>query len=245
MPGFVPILFGGFVLFMIVTAIFGHRQTKKRREALGAWATSLGLKFRDGQDPTFDERFSFAALRQGRNRYAFNRAEGVFDGRTVWAFDYHYETESTRTTTDAKGNTRTEKTTQHHYFSAVIVRANVPLEKLLIRPEGFGDKFKAFFGSNDLDFESGDFSRRYHVLADERRYAYDVLHARAIDFLLTRPKCTIEFDDTDHVLILRGVGRLPPEGLQESLETVDTLLDLMPDYLKQQQHDRHAPLESA
>ncbi|MEM8783956.1 MAG: hypothetical protein AAGE65_14020 [Planctomycetota bacterium] len=235
MLGFLPILFGGFVLFMIVAAIFGHRQAKKRREALGAWAASLGLAFRHEQDPTYDEQFEFAALRQGRNRYGFNRAEGVYDGRQVWGFDYHYETESTRTVTDSKGRTRTEKTTHHHYFSAVIVRSDVPLQKLLIRPEGFGDKLKAFFGSNDLDFESGEFSRRYHVSADQRRYAYDVLHARAIEFLLGRPKCTIEFDETDHVLILRGVGRLPPDGFQESLETVGTLLDSMPEYLKQQQ----------
>ncbi|MEM8494135.1 MAG: hypothetical protein AAF663_01960 [Planctomycetota bacterium] len=240
MPGIIPMLFGGFVLFMIVSAIIGHRQTKKRREALGDWAGTLGLDFIHGQDPTYDGRFQFAALRQGRNRYAFNRAEGIYDGRTVWAFDYHYETESTRTTTDAKGNTRTEKTTNHHYFSGVILRSDVPLRKLIIRPEGFGDKLKAFFGSNDLDFESGEFSRKYHVSADDRKYAYDILHARAIAYLLGRPACTIEFDKTEHVLILRGVGRLPPDGFQESLETLDTLLDLMPDYLKRQMHHTHA-----
>ncbi len=237
MPEFVPILFGTFILFMIVAAIFGHRSNKKRREILGQWATTLGLDFREGQDPAYDGQFQFAALRQGRNRYAFNRAEGNYDGRPVWAFDYHYETTSTRTVTDSKGRTRTETSTNHHYFSAVIVHSDVPLKKLIVRPEGFGDKIKAFFGTNDLDFESGEFSRKYHVSADERRYAYDVLHARAIEYLLTRPKCTIEFDDTDHVLILRGVGRLPPEGFQQSIETVDTLLDLMPEYLKQNQRD--------
>lgn len=237
MPEFIPWLFGGFVLFLIGSAVFGHRQNAKRKEALGQWAATLGLTFRHGQDVTYDGQFEFAALRQGRNRYAFNRAEGVYDGRAVWAFDYHYETQSTRTVTDSKGRTRTERTTNHHYFSGVIVRSDVPLKKLIVRPEGFGDKIKAFFGSNDLDFESGEFSRRYHVSADDRRYAYDILHARAIEFLLTRPKCTIEFCETGHVLILRGVGRLPPEGFQNSLETVDALLDLMPDYLKQAQRD--------
>jgi hypothetical protein len=233
-PEVFPIVFGGFVLLAIVLAIFGHRRTKKRREAMRTWATSLGLSFDAEKDRGFEDRFDFRALQRGRNRYAFNRINGVYDGRHVWAFDYHYETRSTRTSTDAKGHTRRRRETTHHYFSGVIVRANVPLQKLIIRPEGFGDRIKSFFGYDDLDFESSEYSRRFHVSADDRRYAYDVLHGRAIAYLLEQPKATIEFHDRGHVLILRGARRLTPDDLQTSLDTIDTLLDLMPEYLRRE-----------
>ncbi len=239
-PAFLPLIIVAFVVFFIVGGVLSHRQQKQRREALGQWAASLGLDFHESQDPTYDGRFTFKALRQGRNRYAYNRAEGVFEGRQVWAFDYHYETTSTRTVTDSKGRTSTKTETHHHHFSAVIVAANVPLRQLLIRPEGWGDKLAAFFGKDDLDFESAEFSRRYHVSAADRKWAYDVLHPRAIEALLAAPRCTIELDDDRHVLILRGIGRLPPEGFHESLRTVDTLLDMMPEYLRQAQRDTDA-----
>ncbi len=236
----IPFAFVAIVVVMIVSGLLGHRAAKKRKEMLGEWAQSLGLNFRHGQDPTFDGMFTFRALRQGKNRYAYNVASGDFEGRYAWAFDYHYETESTRTVTDGKGNTRTEKTTTHHHFSAVIAAANVPLKRLVIRPEGWFDRIKSFFGHDDIDFESGEFSRRYHVSADDRKWAYDVLHARAIQALLDGPRCTIEFDDDRHVLVLTGHGRLKPDGFYESLRTADTLLDLMPEYLRQQQRQLDA-----
>ena len=241
LPAFIPYLLIAAVMFVLIRGVFGKRKRTKRRDLLGQWANSLNLDFREGQDPTFDGRFTFRALRHGKNRYAYNAAQGDFEGRQIWAFDYHYETQSQRTITtkDARGNTqmRTQTETHHHHFSAVIVAANIPLQRLLIRPEGWFDMLKSFFGKNDLDFESAQFSRRYHVSADDRKWAYDVLHARAIEALLDRPPCTLEFDDGHHVLVLNGSKTLTPEGFDESLRTADTLLDLLPEYLRQQQQN--------
>lgn len=234
----------GFIALIILGAVFGSAQTKRRREALQHWATSLGLSFDERKNSRFDQRFSeFKCFQQGKNRYAHNVSFGNFEGRAVYAFDYHYETESTRTvtSTDAKGrtSTRTETVTHNHDFSAVILEPNLPLKPLLIRPEGFGDRVASFFGKNDLDFESAAFSRRYHVSADDRRWAYDVLHARTIDFLLTMPEHTIEFAPA-RVLVLRGRRRLDAEQFHTALHLIDGVLDALPDYLRQQQTEAYA-----
>ena len=225
----------GVVALIIIGAALGHTQQKKRQQALREWAASLGLIFSEGKERGFDARFpEFACFRNGEKRYAQNITEGHFEGRWVCAFDYHYQTTSTRTVTDSKGRTRTKRQTNHHHFSAVILEPNVQLKELFIRPEGLFDKVASFFGKNDLDFGSAAFSRRYHVTAPDRRWAYDVLHARAIEYLLTVPTCTIQFAPK-RVLILHGQSRLDAEAFHAALKTVDTLLDMLPDYIREQQ----------
>jgi len=112
--------------------------------------------------------------------------EGTWSDRHLLAFDYHYETHST----DSKGHRRTN----HHHFSAVILASALPLKPLFIRAEGFFDKLTEFVGFDDIDFESAEFSRKFYVKAKDRRWAYDVIHARTMEFLLSMPRFTIQFD---------------------------------------------------
>ena len=126
---------------MLVIAWLNHRARQKRREAMAAWAASRGLSFEPRRSSNFDHRFAeFACFQKGNDRYAENVVFGRFEGRSIYAFDYHYTT--TSTSTDAKGNTSTH--THHHYFSAVIVEPELTLKPLLIRPEGMFDRVALF-----------------------------------------------------------------------------------------------------
>ena len=60
------------------------------------------------------------------------------------------------------------KNRQTHVFSAVILDSDVVLQPLFIRPEGFFDKISEFFGADDIDFESAEFSRRFYVKARQQ-----------------------------------------------------------------------------
>ena len=235
--GVIPLLVVGVVALFVVLAAVGAVSAGRRRKAMAAWAQSLGLRFSPQRDYGMAARLpGFAVFGQGRNQYAYNVVSGVFEGREVVAFDYHYETQHTETIRekDANGNmrTRTETRTTHHHFSAVLVRPELQLKPLLIRPEGLFDKVADFFGKGDLDFESSEFSRRYHVTAPDRRWAYDVLHARTIDFLLDQPRLVVEMDP-HHVLVLRpGQAMMSPEIFDAALRTADQLLDLLPEYVR-------------
>ena len=179
-------LFILFAILIIVIAVFAGIQAAKRRKELEAWARSTGLSFDSGYDYAMDERYSaFSVLKNGSSRYAYNIMEGVLNNRGVCAFDYHYETYSN----DSKGR----RQTHHHYFSAVIVDTQLPLKPLFIREEGFFDKIGEFFGFDDIDFESAEFSRKFCVKAPDRKWAYDVLHQETMEFLLNSPRYTLDF----------------------------------------------------
>jgi len=96
--GFIIVLV---VIVVIAVAIFGHLAEKKRREAMAVWAASHGWAFDASKDHSFDDRFpAFKKwFKIGSNRFAYNIAQGEFEGRWAMTFDYHYETHST----DSKG----------------------------------------------------------------------------------------------------------------------------------------------
>jgi hypothetical protein len=216
---FVPFL--GFCGFLIWLSL---RLAKRRRLALASFATAHRLSF-DWEKFSLADRFAdFPCLAQGDNRYAFNRMQGVWRGREMQAFDYHYETHS------SNGK---NQTTEIHHFSAVILGSDVPLKKLELRPENFLDKIGAFFGHHDIELESAEFNRRFHVAADDKRWAFDVLHARAMQMLLDSPAFSLRFG-RDAAIVWRP-STFKPEVFAQAADTLTALLDSLPDWLRKQQ----------
>ncbi len=216
--------------------VLSYRATEQRRQALQAWATGLGLSYSKERDESLESRFpEFACLRQGARRYAYNLCEGQLGanqlagasrpsgGSKLCAFDYHYETYS---------HGKHGRRTHHHHFSVLILETALPLRSLLLRPEHFGDRLAEFFGVDDIDFESAEFSKRFHVKAPDRSWAFDVLHQETMEFLLAAPEFSLELhphramayrgktfrveEFAAALAVLNGVlDRLPPSVLQE------------------------------
>jgi hypothetical protein len=222
-------LFAIGVVVIIVLAIFGAQQEKKRKEALKQWAQSRGYRFRETRDPDMRHRFpNFKCLDLGdRDKYAYNIIDGASGDRRLLMFDYHYESRST----DKDG--KTEYTS--HYLTVLIVTPPYPLKPLVIRSEGLFDKIGGFFGYDDIDFESAEFSRRFHASAPDRRWAYDVLHNRAIEHLMTAPKHQIQFDHACGSTYKSGTAT--PHDYQQLLQTLDGLFVHMPEYVVKQQRE--------
>jgi hypothetical protein len=205
--------------------IVGYMQAEKRKKELAEWAAGRGFSFDASSDYDFENRFGeFEALRQGDSRYAYNIIKGIFAGYPICAFDYHYATHST----DSKGR----RQTHHHHFSSVIVEARMPLKPLRIRTEGFFDKIGEFFGMDDIDFESAEFSRTFHVSSPDRRWAYDVLHQKAMEFLLASPRFTIEFQ-TGRVMT-SGSGTSTAADYESALEVTTGLLGMIPSSVRRE-----------
>lgn len=220
MSAFVFIAFAALVIVLIV---FGAMAAAKRRKALQAWATARGFTFSAARDGSFMDRYpGFHCLRRGEGgRYAFNVMRGVDRDRPTVCFDYHYRTSST----DSKG----KRKTHHHYFSAAILDTGLPLRPLLIRPEGFFDKITEFFGADDIDFESAEFSRKFFVKSPDKQWAFDVIHQETMEFLLASPRFTLQSAGRN-VIVYAG-GTFDTNKFDQSLAVVHGLIDRLPDYL--------------
>lgn len=214
-----------FVALAVALVYAGHLAEKKRRAALVALASRLGLRFFEGRDQGFAQRFEgyFPALQRGSNRYAYNILTGRSQGIPVHLFDHHYETYST----DSKGR----RQTHHHHASYAILEQGVDLGVMEVRREGFFDKVAAAFGFDDIDFESAEFSRRYHVKAKDRKLAYEILHPKMLEHLLRCDRLEVTTAGT-LVMFDRGDRKLDPAEIERTFREGFGFLGLLPRYLR-------------
>ncbi len=215
-------IFIGFIVLIGVIAYLGYLQAKKRREAFQLIALQLGCRFYPDKDYSFAKRYGFLEhMDDGHKRYVFNRISGEIEGQGMNLFDYHYETYST----DSKGR----RTTHHHYFSIFTLSLPGRFPELNIEREGFFSKIGQALGFDDIDFESVEFSKRYKVKSDEKKFAYDFCNAQMIDFLLRQRDLIIEVDG--NTLALTFKGKLSIEAIRPNLDRLLKIRSLIPNYL--------------
>lgn len=219
------------ILLVVVigaVAYLAYLAEKRRRDALAALARTLGWRFRPGKDHSHDERFAqFSIFRQGHSRVALNTLIGEMeiDGRRypAQAGDYRYKI----TTSNGKS------TTTHTYnFSYLIVRLPFPyVPSLLVRREGFFDKIASFFGFSDVEFESAEFNRTFRVQSSDKKFAYDVIHQRMMEFLTRTDPPTIDIEH-GHLCLSDGKHRWEPAGFRHHITWTTSFLDQWPDFVK-------------
>ncbi len=219
-------LFAPVILIVAVWVLFVFAQISRRRREMGEWAAHNGWTFDPDRSDFVDMDYAgLSCLIRGDNRYSYNRVKGSFKDKQFDLFDYHYETGSK----DSDSNSRA----QSHVFSAVVMQCPFPLKPLLIRPEGLFDKMKQFLGFEDINFESAEFSRKFFVKANDKRWAYDVIHQRVMELLLSSPMHCMEMNDLQ--IIVWNDRTYTVAEFQDALYFLDRFIDLFPDYLIRQQ----------
>jgi hypothetical protein len=203
------------VIFVLV-----YLASLERRKKMAAYAESHGWQFTPTKDKQMSSRFpGFKCLKRGHSRYAYNIISGQHEGANITAFDYHYVT--------GHGKSR-----RVHNFSAIVLGTPLPLKFLYIRPENVFDKVSDFFGFDDIDFESAEFSRKFYIKAEEKRWAYHVIHQRMMAYLLESPKFHVQMD-TEQVMAWRN-SRFKEEDFDAAFALIQGILIRLPEYLKKQ-----------
>lgn len=219
--GFVAVLAIG-----ITGAVLAHRAEQRRREELQALADELELEFDPSEDSGHDEVYGqFEIFRRGHSRVAKNTLRGSLGlfGRRCPAQlgDYRYKV------TSGSGKNRSTRT---YRFSYLVVHPPWPSPTLLVRPEGLFDRVKGAFGFDDIDFESADFSRAFWVQSSDKRFAYDVLHPRMMEFLLERRPPMLDLEG-GALCVSDGERRWSPDEFRAHVEFVRAFCELWPRHL--------------
>jgi len=221
----VLIIIGVLVLFA-VGAYYTHQQAKKRIAALQSLADRFGLRFSPGANSHHDERFAqFAIFRVGTNRTAYNTLSGTKtiggQEQSVVMGDFRYTVES------GSGKNRRRVTRQFSYVLVGVPHEDVPA--LLVRREHFFDKVTDFFGFDDIDFESVEFSRRFHVSSSNKRFAWDLVDPRMMEFLMAEEAPVIDMEDG--WICVADKKKWPADRFQKQFEFVERFLDHWPDHV--------------
>ncbi|MGH7751906.1 MAG: hypothetical protein ACREN5_03740 [Gemmatimonadales bacterium] len=203
---------------VVLSWYLGH----KRREALAALARELGWLFSPDKNPSLGGYGRFDVFAQGRSRYAYNtlRGSAAIAGKSydIQMGDYRYTT----------GSGKNQHTHHLSYLLATVPFPMVP--DVDIRREGLFDKLAAAIGFDDIDFESAEFSSKYLVKSPHKRFAYDLVHPRMMEFLLKVEAPAIQIRDCD-VLLTDGGGRWNVEGFRKKLWWAREFFELWPPHL--------------
>jgi hypothetical protein len=100
--------------------------------------------------------------------------------------DYHFRV------TSGSGKTRSTRTYTFSYLIVHLPYVRVP--SLFIRKEGIFDAMAGALGFDDIDFESVEFSKRFHVKSADKRFAYDVVHPGMMGYLLATAPPSIDIE---------------------------------------------------
>jgi hypothetical protein len=222
---------------VVWAGIAAAKAERERTEALRALAAETGLTFHPERDRGFDARFAqFAEFTQGHSRYACNRLIGTLEIRSrpyeTCAGDFQYKV------TRSNGKSTTTST---YRISFLLLRPQgVTPPDLLIRSEHILDKIVQAIGFDDIDFESAEFSRKFMVKSSDRRFAYDVIHPRMMEFLLASPRRAIQLRG-GWCLLASPSTRWKPEQFREALAFATRFFELWPDFVFQNLLARSGP----
>lgn len=216
--GGVFILFAGVVGLAIAFSVYGAMHGKAVRDELRALAHERQWAFVESDKHDRPLRFKgFMPFNAGGGRVALNVLQGRLDGLPFEAFTYRYTTSN-------------GKSQQTHLHEVVVVPMPLHGPGLRIQPEHLGHKLADALGGSDIDFESDEFSRRFWVQCDDRRFAYDVLPPPTLEFLLQEAgKWSWQWrGDT---LLLSKPGMLRATGVLPALMLAKGFRDRVPRHL--------------
>jgi hypothetical protein len=217
-----------FLILIVIAVIsiavfFSWLAQKKRREELGALAQELGWSFDPSSDASHDEQFAqFEIFSRGHSRSAYNTLTGrmrlLEANCPVTMGDFRY-----KVTSGSGKNRRT-----HTYrFSYVVAQLPFHIPELIIRPEGVFDKLLGAFGFDDIDYESVEFSNRFYVKSSNKRFAYDVIDPRMMEFLL-RSRPPMVGLEHDACFVSDGRSRWTAAHFKSTLAWLETFFQQWP-----------------
>lgn len=206
------------VAISIVVAILAWYAAERRRKALAEFAQANGFEFRGHPGDHHDQYESFTPFGRGNNRRSSNLISGQRDGVQWEMFDYRFTT----------GSGKNKST---HHAGIVLARVPLYLPKMGIRPEGIFDKLASVVGFDDIDFESAEFSRKFHVNCADRKTAYDLIHPQMIEYLLSQP--AQDWQISGPVILLHRSRHYEPGEMSAAMSLIAGFVERIPEYVRE------------
>jgi len=218
----VPFLFFGlFAIALIAVIVVNFILERRLREAFAAFAAAEGWSYTPDKNPAAASSYRFInRFDHGDNHFLRNRLRGSYAGQEFDMFEYHYQV------TSGSGKNRS---TTHYHFRVAATPLPRSFPELVAGPEGFFDKIAAAFGFDDIDFESAEFSRTFKVQSPDRKFAYDVIHPRMMEWLMRKPGTTVEIEGP--YLVVWETGTLEPDKVPPLLAHMGGIRERLPAYL--------------
>lgn len=155
-----------FLLIIGVVAYFGWRARQKKIAEYRAWAARYGFGY-EPRDDSVAGLSSESPFGIGRARQGIDVFRGKYKNLHIVFFQYDYTTGSGKNSTT---------------HSNQVVAIGLPTARPLL-DIGLENAFSRRF-QKDIDFENQRFNDTFRVKSPNRRFAFDVIHPRVMEWML-------------------------------------------------------------
>ena len=198
------------------------RLYKRKVAAFTAYAARNGWRYLE-RDDDLAQRYLGSPFGLGFGQQARHVLHGSYRGRDLVAFEYSYKEYRD------SGNERRTVTYRNTVVALGTPAARPTLE---LSREGFGRKLLGLVGVRDLQLESEQFNKTFHIRAENDRFAYDVLHPRTMEWMLADQRCRelpFRFERADLLTWRSGSIDLPTA--QRMLDFLCDVLERVPSFV--------------
>jgi hypothetical protein len=170
------------LILVLVVAVAGaiawlaYKAKQKRREALFVFASQHGLEYSRQDVWSLDRSYGFALFGKGDGRGCENVLTGRWEALPLREADYWYYDE----TSDGRGG----HSRSYKYFSVIVADLTCALPHMSIERENVMTRLADHLGFHDIEFESEQFNRAFRVSSGDRAFAFRLIDARMMQWLL-------------------------------------------------------------
>ena len=185
---------GAFVLFFGGIWWWASRTVERERARIQQAAAAIGLRYSE-QDADDTTSLPLPLFGRGDSRSASHVFDGTWQGLEVKVFQFqfteeHKVMEAAGLAADVLsvvggGSADSEDADNTYLYTCALTTVPTDASDLTVGPENVLTRLAGAAGMDDIQLESEDFNRRYRVLAADRKYAFKVLDARMMQWLLS------------------------------------------------------------
>ncbi len=210
------------ILIAVAVLVVRWQLHKRKVAAFQAFAAQRGWIYRE-RDRTLTERYLGTPFGQGFGKDAEHVLAGQHRGHGLIAFEYTYK--------ERQGSGDSKRTVT--YRNTVVALATpAPRPTLELNREGIGRKLLGLVGIRDLQLESEEFNKTFHIRTEDDKFAYDVLHPRTMEWMLADQRCRdlpFRFERAD--LLTWREGSIDLQEVVWMLEYLCDVLDRVPGFV--------------
>lgn len=165
-----PLLIIGFAALAVLSYLGQQRARQARARALQAVAAHVNFAYRPDDREGIAE-MPYALFRIGHSRQAGPIIEGTHNGLPLRLLDYEYVTGS--------GRSR-----EVHRYTCGILTIPAACPALHLTHENALTRLEDHLGHHDVKLEYDDFNRRFVVDCEDQKFAFSMLDAQMMEWLL-------------------------------------------------------------
>jgi len=214
------VFIAGGVILAMAFAMARWRAVQSRRRKLFEFASRSGFSFVPEPSDHHEQYTSFAYFDRGdrRTRRSANLIHGR-RGEIEWEF-FDFSNEIILRRNEPKV-----------VWGVVLANVAAVFPRLRIRPRTPIDELSSTFGLNPIEFESEEFGRRYTISSADRKFAYDLIHPKMMEYLMAAP--VVDWQLGGRTILIVNSRRYRADELSDAMKLVEGFISLIPQYVRQ------------